>query len=576
MYADYIGIEPSRVVLIPEFDHMNNLRNKRPNQPGIDDWRDIKAYRNQLRILYPNIIVDNFNFTKKNHSGNRMSAEQSYDIYKQHYPTQYDDYSMKVGFKYNTYLKWRRVFIRLFRDGITIKDVGCGNLYWFLKEDGVDVVIVNDVYYVKDSRIKYTGRLIHYAIFLDPEWDKMDDFIKYFDLNDYDLYGYRDIFLWAPTDRAIELVKLGFYIKCEGNVASLYIYDHKESKDINFSNVLCRKHISHEDFTKVKVNSFVVCNFALSNMRNRETWREVLQSWSSYGFMCTMPFKETYKVDSFKEGVYSDFTISVLDVAEYYHSYSINDFEVLVCPPIYISSQKVNYDRASYRAFKWGMLLCDKKVVYKEQTLINSPTLFIKSASELLRKTFRFNKDSLYKDRIEYLSKVENVTNLTFAIPYGYWSVSFKDSIGMQFIDVSGHSFNLLLLSMMSIIDLYGYRKMKNQSNRDIEYRDDETIFGMPLFSIPYFKSHQGNLRDELRFPLGIDLKKIMWHTPLEDFRGIDALKFVLQKYDVLYSDDFVIRFKRIWKRNIKYFKDKDSITVVHDYEKYKNELKKV
>lgn len=498
----------------------------------------------------------------------------SYDLYKSYYPLQYDDYSIVVGFKYTTYLHWEKVFLNLFVDGVTLIDVGCGNLAMFLHKSGLNVVILNSKSkYIIDERIKkmMSMRLNQRNVLLDPIWDSGFKF-------KYDKYrGYRCIWLLYKRDISDILEPGSRWVRIvTGNVLCLYLWDHFNDYDgvFDFANLIMRKHILDStfiNFNNYKEFELAVCCFSLSNIINLSNWKSVLKLIRGSGckILCLMPIDPLKGGTTFKEDKYNDFTITSLDAFRLqYDLIDVVTFSVMVNPCFDWVSNEINYAFNSNEMIKWAFLMdCS----YLEQSSVSSPSFPIKLMSEFIREKFSLSKNFMYDLRVQFLREKYSNNSIESAFDKGFWSIGMefiKDG-GVRFYDVAGHIINLISLMFYMPINLNRYTMIKNKSMKVYDFRDVSGLFGTvtfnKLFNIDIWEYEQGNIYDESRKFENIDINSVVWHTKVEDMLGFEFIdKLVLLGY-LSVDINKVNEIKDIWRNRVKYDNSKVSVASVRD-----------
>jgi hypothetical protein len=513
-----------------------------------------------------------------------VTRQESFDKYKDKYPFQFyedklstklqKDESIRLGFKYSTYVRFEHLFKKEFPYGTTLLDIGAGFLYRFMRTSGIDVVVpeYEDVSYA--GKMIFQGGIKPACVLADPQWSEIDDA---FDVDEYckaRMRGFANKYILLPRKAYKDLrLKLVF----GGNSFGLYkmmmgiklIESRHELLNRQFRSSVERKHICRMNMFDDEKPNLKIALFAPSNMRNFSEFKQAKKKRESLlngQYLIMMIGAEPYgrlknininnkrpKINSYNDVI--DFTIYNVEAAMINADFiSVKDLEVMVSPNSYYfydesGSGSVNYNIVSDEVNYYGFIT--NIFTSGIQNVANSPSMN-KSVSTYIKSKFCLDEESLHRTRFEMLKSISGYSDLKFHEP-DMWSLAYYEEkkgseIVNRYIDVSGHILNLILASTLSIKNIRGYFRMKAMNISKVS---------LPISKLEKLIENVANGEDR-----GNEFKNAIWHTAVEDYRGCQ-IAGLMQKMFNLPNVDITFYTKKI--DQLKYPKRILSIPVAHD-----------
>lgn len=294
-----------------------------------------------------------------------------------------------------------------------------------------------------------------------------------------------------------------------------------EYKKREFRSILVTKFIEKMDLFDDDSDNLKIELFCVTNYRNQENFiRGELPKNSIFTFPSLEAFKKNREFDV-KDGFiienkFKDFLVSnLVNYKLGYDAMSFKDFECYVNYKLEDLSQ-IDYTYNDINFVCWGFGF-NKVLDFKFQTFYNSPSVLIKSISIYVRDILGFTDDELHRRRFNYVKSLKGFEDVKYH-KYGQWSLCYR---GKEFVDVSGHIINLIMLSCLSIVNFRGYLRLKIQN----AYKPliDQ---GVDFVSVNYDRIEGVEVNSEGRL-VGL------WHTYKEDSMAIDFVKHFIKELNL-------------------------------------------
>lgn len=504
----------------------------------------------------------------------KVSAEESFLKYRKFYPPQYDDYSLVVGFKYSTWMQFKADFIMLFHHGVTLLDIGSGNLLYFMIEAGIDVVVpvYEDLTYFKGDKDKIKFEVNITAVLCDPEWKNINDKFSPDEYYLEKIKGYANKYFILPklsyADRRLVLVffgnSFGIYqfitgVKLLENVTDFGTRQFRASVE--------RKYIERMDMFEDKDETDLkIAMFSASNARNFHHFKQakklgqpmmkgphvlMMISAEAWSYCARSNSKKRPWIQEYP-GV-KDFTIYNTEASKCgYDWMSLKNWEVLLYPNCFGFKGSISFNIASNKTAYYGLIT--NVLTSGIQNVITSPTMN-KSVSTYIKILYGLQEETLHRKRYEALKSLTGYNDLRFH-EKGMWSLSYyvdPETNRKRFYDVSGHFINLIFSCSYMIRNLRGYFRMKTKNLMGKDYMEEASTY---------------EEFNEVEIVSGENRGKItdLWHTASEDYQGCQIAQSLMREFG-LPDVDVAYIIKCIDK--LTYPKGVVSITVRHDLDEF-------
>jgi len=535
-----------------------------------------KLAKDALKIKYLNnltireFIISRDMYVKKDYM--QISSDESYNIHKDKYPEPFNNYSLRVGFKYSTYKVFEEEFKKLFFKGVTLLDLGSGFLYKFLIDSGVDVVVPlsEDRTYCK-MQVR-TGSN-PYCIISDPLWIEVE--VKGLDIFINTTKGYVNRYIILPVkdykDGRLRLI-------LQGRAFGLYkiivgykpVTSIEELRSRQFRSYYERGLIIPLDMFKDKSENLKIAFFCVSNSRNFKQFKAskkfengilhgrqivMMISAEAYGIMRQINIDSRRpRVKEYKDA--EDYCVYNIEISKRKLDFiSVKDLEVRLYPQKYNPKLKIAFDIVNERTYYYG--ICTNEFTSGTQNVITSDTMN-KSISTAIKMSFSLGETALHELRFTLLKGMMRAEDLKYH-EKDMWSLSYyidKKTNKYKFCDVSGHVINLILRSSRQITNFNGYIRMKKLNLKMLEMNE---VGIMERDTENYLNGeNRGKQKDEL------------WHTAQEDYQACSIAWMLLKHFSFPCVDTKYIR--KLFDELV-YPKGKLSIPVVHDQGIYNGQL---
>lgn len=540
------------------------------------DWAKANRSIDDIKLTDVLVVDDWISATMIEYD--KVSAEDSFKKWKTNYPIQYNEMSIKLGFKFSTYIYFSGMFRALFEKGVTVIDIGCGNLYCFLRNDNFKVVVAKDenLTYVHRDEIKDMKFGVEcHSVICDPEWDRVTEELNLDNIYGPRLYGYANKYILLPyknyIDKRLKLRVRGRSLCVyQWQVGVKEIESEDEFRERKFDSTVERKYITRMNMFEDNSDHIKIAMFSASNERNFKHFKIAKKkettlmkgryyigmiSAEAYGFINDInvsnrrPWVEEYKN-------VKDFCVYNAEIFSMNSDHwNMKTFEVML-------SHK-GYDLKEGEVIYFNP--CDKRLYYYSvisnmhkggfQNVLSSDTMN-KSISTMIKRKLKFNETQLHIDRFEALKQVLHWNDLRFHTELDTkdkktWSLCFYEQDGRYvFVDTSGHVINKLLASSIEVKNFNGYLRMK-QANIKGELGISAEECELEKLT-DYLASGENRGKNKLD----------LWHTYKEDATAFDLVKILLSKYNLPSVD--VKRIKDKFDILI-YPKGVLSIPVAHD-----------